>query len=155
MDEHEKHEKILNVNIEKWIYGTIDKVQERDWEWKEAWRETYFEIGGLEESIANKGCPRKGAEALYELGRIKNTNIEYQNKTLQYVNDNLSKNGVYSFLAHRILSESEGKSQIELSDLWDNVKRCYLEALCEEPANSNNGATTVAYKLWYLKLMNA
>ena len=150
MDEHEKHENFLNVNIEKWIYGTIDKVQERDWEWKEAWRETYFEIGGLEESIANKGCPRKGAEALYELGRIKNTNIEYQNKTLQYVNDNLSKNGVYSLLALIILSEG---NDITLGDLWEKVQRRYSDELDAEPSGSEQGATRVAYKLWNLGMI--
>ena len=151
MDEHET---FLNVNIEKWIYGTIDKVQ-CDWEWNEAWKKTYWEIGGQSEESAIKNCPKNGAKTLYELGRIINSKFAYQDVTPQYVRNNHGKNGVYSFLALRILSESEGKSQIELSDLWDNVKRDYLEELDEEPANSNNGATTVAYKLWYLKLMKA
>ena len=56
-----------------------------------------------------------GTKTLYLLGRIKNSDMPYQNLPLRDVWENYSKNGAYAILALEGLSQHP---DISLADLW-------------------------------------
>lgn len=134
----------LSVNIEKWVYGTIDKVQHGA-KWNDAWTETYKEIGGTSIESGKKSCPKNGAKTLYELGRIRNSNMSYVSISYSEILDNYSKNGVYAIMAIDIL---EKKHNISTNDLWSNIKIMFEQQLDKKPSQSNQGGPTIAHKLW-------
>ena len=148
------------VDIDRWVLGTIEKVK-RGAKWKEAWQQTYRQIGGKSDETMKKGCPMKGAQTLYELGRIKvpgkikvlnrikAPGRKRKNTPLREVLNDYSKNGVYAVLA---LDELGSNPNISLPDLWENIQKRVRKDLSEEPAKSNQGGPTVAFKLWHLKL---
>ena len=136
------------VDIDRWVLGTIEKVK-RGAEWKEAWQQTYRQIGGKSDETMKKGCPMKGAQTLYDLGRIKVPGRKRKNTPLREVLNDYSKNGVYAVLA---LDELGSNPNISLPDLWEKIRKRVRKDLSEEPAKSNQGGPTVAFKLWHLKL---
>ena len=139
----------LSLDLKSWVLGTIKKVQQGT-DWNEAWKRTYRELGGKSEKSKKKGCPMKGTETLYLLGRINGSNMPYKNPPAREVRENYSKNGVYALLAVEILSSNPSTS---LNDLWPRIQERVREELREEPAHSNQGAATVAHKLWNLGLI--
>ena len=142
------HQIFCKLDIERWVFGAIEKVQNGA-EWNGAWQETYGELGGQSEEVMKKGCPMKGAQTLYELGRIKDGGKQRKNPPLQDILSNHSKNGVYAVLA---LEELQQNSDISVSDLWEKIQARMRSDLCEEPAASNQGGPTIAFKLWHLGL---
>ena len=144
-------EGFLTVDLKLWIFGTIRKMQHGA-DWNHAWEETYREIGGQSIESGKKGCPMNGAKTLYLLGRIKGSDIPYRKPSLRDVWENYSKNGVYSVLALECLSRDPN---ISLSRLWTSIQKRVREDLGEEPAKSNQGGPTVAYKLWHLGLITS
>ena len=91
-----------------------------------------------------------GTKTLYLLGRISGNDMPYQSPPLLEVWKNYSKNGVYALLALEILSLHPN---ISLNNLWHRIQERVRNELGEEPALSNQGAPTVAYKLWNLGLI--
>lgn len=138
----------LTVDIERLVFGTIEKVQAGA-DWNIAWQNTYHEIGGKSRTSAEKQCPMKGAETLYLLGRIRGAGRERVDASLETVLKNYSKNGVYALLALILLPSN---SDISQTKLWEKIKACVKEDLKEIPACSNQGGATVAFKLWHLGL---
>jgi hypothetical protein len=139
----------LSVDLKSWVFGTIKKIQQGT-DWNNAWQKTYRELGGKSEESGKKGCPMNGTKTLYLLGRIKGSNMPYKNPLPREVWENYSKNGVYTLLALEILSRNPS---ISLNDLWSEIQERVREELGEEPALSNQGGPTVAYKLWNLGLI--
>ena len=142
--------KFLNVDLESWVFGTIKKVQQSGINWNAAWKQTYEEIGGKSPESGRKGCPMKGAETLYLLGRINGGNMPFKASSFHDVCQNFSKNGAYAILALDVLSQEPG---ILLTALWCRIQTRVRE-LGECPAKSNQGGPTVAFKLWHLGLIN-
>ena len=136
-----------NINLKDWVLGTIKK-KERGIEWNCAWLKTYFELGGKSRESGSKPCPMKGAETLYLLGRIKGFG-RFQNPGLRDIWD-YSRNGAYAILA---LEYIQRKCNISQSELWSKIQERIRRELNEEPARTNQGGPTVAYKLWYLGLI--
>lgn len=139
----------LSVDLKSWVSDTIDKVQ-KGADWNDAWQETYKDIGGKSKESGKKGCPMNGTKTLFLLGRIKGSNMPYKNPPLREVWDNYSKNGVYAFLSLETISRNPS---ISLNGLWLIIQKRVREELGEEPAQSNQGGPTVAYKLWHLGLI--
>ena len=142
--------KFLSVNIEAWIYGTIGKVEEEGIDWNTAWKSTYRELGGKSKNSGKKGCPMIGAQTLYRLGRIKGSRMPYKNLPIRDIFNKYSKNGVYSILTIEYLVHD---SSIAMKDLWPRIQQRFQEELDQEPAQSNQGGPTVAFKLWHLNLI--
>ena len=140
----------MGINLRSWIYGTIKKVQEGD-DWNAAWEETYWKLGRKSVHSGRKGCPMIGTKTLYLLGRIKNSDIAFQNLPLRDVWDNYSKNGAYSILALEGLSQNP---DISKNDLWHYIQHRIRDELGEEPAGSNQGGPSIAFMLWHLGLIN-
>ncbi len=140
-------DRLYNISLKDWVLCTIKKV-EQGADWNCAWIKTYFELGGKSESSGSKSCPMKGAENLYRLGRIKGFG-RFQNPGLRDIWD-CSRNGAYAILA---LDYIQRKCNISQSELWSNIQERIRRELNEEPAKTNQGGPTVAYKLWHLGLI--
>ena len=144
-----EHSQYLKVDLMSWVLGTINKV-EKGIRWNIAWQDTYREIGGEKPECGKKGCPMKAAETLYELGRIRGGNKSFNNLPLKKVVDNYSKNGAYAVLAIECLSQD---SDTSTNELWNAIRKRFKHELGEDPATSDQGGTTLAYKLWHLGLI--
>ena len=90
------------------------------------------------------------AKTLYMLGRIRGGNISFKQPPLREVWNSYSKNGTYAILAIEQLIQNP---HISLTDLWSAIRRRIKSELGDEPARSNQGGATVAYKLWHLGLI--
>ena len=90
----------------------------------------------------------KGAETLYLLGRIKGFR-RFKNPGLRDIWD-CSRNGAYAILA---LEYMQKDSNISQSELWSKIQERIRRELNEEPAKTNQGGPTVAYKLCRLGLI--
>ena len=145
----QEHSQYLNVDLKSWVLGTAKKV-EKGMHWNISWQETYREIGGKKPESGKKGCPMKAAETLYKLGRIRGCKISFKPATLKEIRDNYSKNGVYAVLAIECLNENPN---ISSADLWNSIRDRFIRELGEEPATSEQGGPTVAYKLWHLGMI--
>ena len=139
---------LYKINLKDWVLSTIEKV-ERGTDWNCAWKKTYFELGGKSRESGSKFCPMKGAEVLYRLGRIKGSGQPFRNPELKEI-WNFSTNGAYAILALEYIAE---KPDISRSELWPRIQERIRSELGEEPAKFNQGAPTVAYKLWHLGLI--
>ena len=137
------------VDLKSWIFGTIKKV-EQGVEWNTAWQETYREIGGKSYESGKKECPMNGTKTLYLLGRINGGNVPYKALPIHTISETYSKNGAYAILAIELLSLD---SMVSGNDLWTKVRTRFREETGEEAALSNQGGTTIAYKLWHLGLI--
>ena len=140
----------MGITLKSWVLGTIKKVHGGD-NWNDAWEKTYWVLGGKSVHSGRKRCPMIGTKTLYQLGRIKNSNMPYQNLPLRDVWQNYSRNGAYAELALEGLSQNP---DILLPYLWHYIQRRVREELGEEPAQSNQGSPTVAFKLWHLGMIN-
>lgn len=139
----------MRIDLTDWVYRTIEKVQ-RGSQWQDAWQKTYRELGGASDAVMTKGCPMKGTQTLYELGRIKDSGKNRKNLPLAEIRNGYSKNGVYAVLA---LDELQSNSDISAPDLWKRIQERVRNDLGEEPAASNQGGPTVAFKLWHAGLV--
>ena len=145
-----KYLQYMGINLKAWVYDTIKKVHEGEG-WNAAWEETYWNLGGKSSNSGRKGCSMIGTKTLYLLGRIKNSEMPFQNLLLRDVWNNYSKNGAYSILALDGLSQNP---DISLTDLWHYIQHRIRDELGEVPAQSNQGGPTVAFKLWHLGMIN-
>lgn len=139
---------LYKINLKDWVFSTIEKV-EKGTAWNYAWQETYFELGGKSKESGRKFSPMNGTEILYRLGRIKGSRKPFRNPELKEI-WNCSTNGAYAILALGYILE---KPDISRSELWTRIQERIRSELGEEPAKFNQGAPTVAYKLWHLGLI--
>ena len=143
-------EQFLGVNLRRWVYGTIAKV-ERGIAWSDAWTATYREIGGRSESTGKKSCPMTAAKTLYEYGRIRDGGTPYSNFDINCLWRE-SKNGTYAMLAIRLLSAEPTLSK---SRLWSRIQHVVRRDIGAEPAKSDQGGPTLAFLLWHQGLIVA
>lgn len=90
-----------------------------------------------------------GAKALYQLGRIKDYGTPLK-ISLRQVWEGYSKNGAYALAALGCLRRNPEST---LTELWTCVRQLITAEVGEEPAGSNQGGPTVAFKLWHLGLI--
>ena len=133
-----------------WIRGTIEKMnrfRKRDIQsWSHYWLETYKELGGQSDESGSKGCPQHAAYGLWRLGRIKEANISYQQKTIKSINQEYGKNAAYAVLALDLLEKRQAAR--DKANLWIQVQDKYRKTVHEKPAKSQQGAITVAVTLF-------
>lgn len=142
------HRKFLNVDLEDWVYGTIDKYQEGE-SWKSAWTETYRAIGGTSRSGGEKSCPMMAARTLYEYGRLENRNLSFKEcKTSDLWHH--SRNGTYAILATRLL---RANSRVNKTTLWRGIQNAVWRDVAAEPARTDQGAAALTFQLWHLHLI--
>lgn len=138
----------LKVDLPSWIERTIEKVGGSE-TWKDAWVRTYFELGGRSSETAHKHCPMAAAEALYRLGHIVGHGA-VRRMALTQVERDYSKNGAYAVAAIACLQQD---LTLDLGRLWHAVRHQFRLETSREPAQSNQGGATIAYKLWHLNML--
>lgn len=138
----------LRIDLKDWVRETIRKAENGD-DWDSAWQETYRELGGESAESGKKGCPMQGTKWLYLLGRIKDSGVPLTSPELEDM-WRCSRNGIYSILALEYLEQNP---DIGLNELWTKIKRHVRSQLKKEPAETNQGGPTVAFKLWHLDLI--
>lgn len=140
---------LSKINAREWIRKTIEKMEnsetESPFEWNRFWEETYFELGGEKYSVACKGCPKKAGYTLWYLGRIKESNRERMEMSIDEVKNRLSKNGAYALLGQEILSNS---LTLNKSDLFRRIQSEYRRRTNDEPAHSDQGGPTLTWILF-------
>ena len=145
-----KDSKFYKVDLRSWLNTTIAKVESGE-EWNTAWLEAYLELKGESKSSGKKSCPMNSARTLFELGYVKGHGHP-KRVDLSYFDEKYSKNGVYALLALTILQENP---TISLEALWQSVRSRYTNETGYEPALSNQGGTTLTYKLWKLGIIQS
>ena len=60
--------KLFKINIVDWVQSTVSKA-DKCMEWRDAWSESYFQLGGQSQSNSIKACPLNGTKTLYNFGR--------------------------------------------------------------------------------------
>ena len=137
----------FKLNLWDWIRGTIDKIHEpyAKEEWNKAWVQTYKELGVKSQKSGKKGCPKKAAYCLFMMGRIKGGNKPFELLTYQDIMDKYGPNGVYAIMTIDIL---QAEQSLNLNLLWKEVQDKYKKEIRKNPAKSNQGAATVAFKLF-------
>lgn len=143
-----KDSKFYKVDLPSWLSATIAKVESGE-EWNTAWLEAYLELKGERKSSGKKSCPMNAARTLFELGYVKGHGNP-KRVDLTYVTEQYSKNGTYALLALAIFQENP---PIRLEALWQNIRSRYRNETGDEPALSNQGGTTLTYKLWKLGIL--
>ena len=137
--------------IEKiqWVQKTVAKMNAtgtNDSEmWNSLWLATYKELGGTSENYGSKVCPKAAAYGLWFLGRITGSNRPCRNWPIEKVRKELGKNSAYAILSLTFL---ERKEKITKLKLWQEVKKLYRQEFSEEPAESEEGAVSIASVLF-------
>lgn len=148
------YEELYGINLAKWVYGTIKRQKRESLSWNEAWGKTYKKFGG-EATTGTKGCPRKAAETLYLLGRIKNGGKPFKDCYIPELWE-ISRNGTYAILATQLLHVNPNLSKDENKDkLWSKIQWAVRREVAGDfdlPCKDAGGAE-VASKLWRLGLI--
>ena len=79
------------------------------------------------------------------MGRIKESNVTSESLTYKDIRDKYGKNGVYAIMAIDILQD---EPSLNLNPLWKKVQDKYKKEIRKNPAKSNQGVATVAFKLF-------
>ena len=141
---------LYKLDAREWMKKTIKKMEnsetEDPLEWNRFWEETYFEFGGKSACSACKGCPKKAGYTLWYLGRIKGSNRERVEMSIDEVKNQLSKNGAYAILGQEILSKSP--TPLTKSDLFSKIQNEYKEGTEDDPAKSDQGGPTLTWILF-------
>lgn len=137
---------LFKIPLTRWVLGTVDKMTKYGYDdfqdWSQAWLQTYKELGGKSNETGKKQCPKHAAYALWQLGRIKNSSKPFQNLSLASIYDLYGKNAVYAILTLDLLSTNQAAQDNIF--LWHQVQNMFLSKLHEEPAESQQGAVTIA-----------
>ena len=78
-------------------------------------------------------------------GQNKRKQYASQASTAQDVYDKYGPNGVYAIMAIDVL---QAEPSLNLKSLWKKVQDKYKNEIRKNPAKSNQGAVTVAFKLF-------
>ena len=111
------HRVFYSVDLTAWVYGTIEKHRLGP-SWRQAWVETYREIGGATSS-GEKVCPMRAARTLYELGRIKDGGKPFKDYETPELWEKYGKNGTYAILATRLL---RANPRLSKPSLWQEIQ---------------------------------
>jgi hypothetical protein len=141
---------LFKIPLTRWIRGTIDKMKgfgKSDTQsWSHYWLETYKELGGQSVESGSKGCPQHAAYGLWRLGRITETNIPYQHKAINSINQEFGKNAAYAVIALDLLEKQQAAR--DNAALWIQVQDLYRRTIHEEPAKSQQGVVALAVILF-------
>jgi len=134
----------LNVDLLKWVYGTVEKVQNGA-QWNDSWKSTYLDIGGISKYSSKKSCPMNASRVLYETGRITGCGIDYKYTNLQDVWRD-TKNGVYALIAIDVILNDKSIDYEQLKKL------VYAETLTQfkSAPKTDQGAIRLVFMLWKL-----
>ena len=143
-------EKLFHIPLTDWVRGTIDKMNEYEKKdshsWSQFWYSTYQELGGKSGSSGTKSCPQHAAFGLWQLGRIKDTNIPFKQIPIKLINQEYGKNAAYAEIALDLLKR--GQSVPDEKILWPQVQEIFRIKTHEIPAESQQGAIKVARVLF-------
>jgi len=143
-------EVLFGISLTRWIRGTIEKMNNAGrcdvQSWSDNWLKTYYELGGQSEASGSKGYPMHAAYGLWRLGRIKDTNILYQQMTITHINQEYGNNAAYAMLALGLLENKQAAAS--KAGLWRQVQDLYKIRVHQEPAISQQGAITVTAALF-------
>ncbi len=142
------HPIYMKIDLEKWVYGTIDRYR-HGLSWRQAWIETYRNIGGRSDASGAKSCPMNAVEMLYQYGRLRNAGVPYADCEIPEL-WRRNRNGTYAVLAARLLRVNPDLGN---AALWQEVRKVVRSEIGDEPAGSDQGAATVTLKLWRLGLI--
>jgi hypothetical protein len=141
---------LFKIPVTLWVTRTIEKMNKAGTidiqSWSRFWLETYQELGGKSIDSGRKGCPLHAAYGLWRLGRIKGAGLPYQYDPIRFINQTYGKNAAYAVLALDLLED--GRAFRNIDDLWNQVKLLYRRTLNQDPANSQQGAITIALTLF-------
>ena len=141
--------RLFNIPLVGWVRGTIERMNAIGKDdlrtWTCCWFETYKNLGGQGVHSGAKACPKRAAYGLWRLGRISNCEMAFQNWALCRVNQEFGKNATYAVLA---LDSLETEGHRSKAELWCRVRELYQQKLGERPAQSEQGAVTVALGLF-------
>ncbi len=147
---------LFKIPLVRWVRGTIKRMNaagKDDFEtWSYYWFKTYKDLGGQSDSSGSKECPKHAAYGLWYLGRISNSGKTFQNWALKRVNEELGKNTAYAVLALVLLENKRSEKGTEgdwsKAELWAKVQELYQKKVGESPAQSEQGAVTIASGLF-------
>ena len=138
----------LGIDLEGWVENTIQKVGSGD-KWNKAWLSTYFELGGKSRDSGRKSCPKNAVRVLYETGRIRNSEHDYCQISLDDAWNNNSKNGVYALLT---IEELVRRPEIDYTSLKSLVYSRTYQIFGDAP-ETDQGAIKITQLLWGLELL--
>ena len=161
------HRIFYSVDLEKWVYGTIEKLRlEEGMSWNASWYATYLKLGGKSKDSGTKSCPRSAAKTLYEFGRIKDKNggLPFRDCDVSEMWDHpdCGRNGAYAILATRLLCKYP---KLRRTAPWPEIKkalwpeiqevvRCEVEFDDDDgPASNENDEVRLTWQLWHLGLI--
>lgn len=143
-------EVLFKIPLTRWIHGNIEKMNrlgKTDLDnWSDCWFTTYKELGGKSDSSGSKGCPQHAAYELWQLGRIKDTNIPHRQIPIKFIKQRYGRNAAYAEIALDLLEK--GQAAQSETDLWFQVQGILRTTIHENPAESQQGAVTVARALF-------
>ncbi len=146
---------LFRIPLTLWIRGTIEKMNQSrktDYHsWSHSWFETYKELGGKNDTSGTKECPQHAAYGLWRLGRIKNTNIPLRLMSISHIDKEYGKNVSYAILALELLESHQVEDTG--TDIWGQVQSLYKIRMHKEPAQSQQGAVTIARALFADRLI--
>jgi hypothetical protein len=141
---------LFGIPLTRWVRGTIEKMDQAGrhnvQSWSDYWLKTYYELGGLSKASGSKPCPLHAAYGLWRLGRIKETNIPYQQMAVNHVYQEYGNNAAYAILALDLLENKQAAQSN--AGLWRQVQDLFRIKVHQEPAISQQGAVTVAQILF-------
>lgn len=146
----------LNMRLKDWVQLTarrMDEASKEDTEyWRANWSNSYYELGGKNQSSSIKGCPMHAAYGLWFLGRIRGSKRPILNWDLRKIDEKLGKNAAYAILALQYLQGTRG-SVVRVENwtrakLWAEVQKAYKQELRKKPAQSEQGAIGIVLGLF-------
>ena len=89
------------------------------------------------------------ARTLYEFGRIRDGGMPFREWSIRDLWGH-SRNGAYAMLAVDLLNR---EPELSGAGLWLRIQEAVRRETTDEPAGTNQGGSTVAFKLWHLGLI--
>ena len=144
------HRIYMRIDLEKWVCGTIDRHR-HGLSWPQAWIATYRSLGGGSEASGTKSCPRRAAETIYRFGRLRNASVPCSDCDMSELwHRTGNRNGAYAMLAARLLCANP---DLDRTALCREVREAVRREAGGKPARTDQGAATVTFKLWCLRLV--
>ena len=148
------HLKLFHILGRDWVLKTAKKMIKNNRQdaasWNKYWEVTYFELGGKKKSTACKGCPIKAAYTLWYLGRIRDTERQRIDISINEVFEKFSKNGAYAILGQELL---DNNPNLDKASLFEEIQKEFKKRTTGYPAESDQGGPTLTWILFKDKLL--
>ncbi len=139
---------IFNIEIIKLVTRAAS-IADSGTDWADAWKQAYFELGGLSQNNSVKSCPLNGTRTLYEYGLLKfssKASVSFNERSILEA----SKNGWYCYLA---LCELKENPELDHKTLWGCVEKRVRERFGVAP-KKDQGSVKITLALFQEKLLN-